>query len=360
MAEGTDYSVETTTSAAGGTTESIAQPAVGDGQGMEEFGQATNAAMAKLQEGDVSHLLDYATAHLLPAVLYSAAGLAVIFIGYLVASYLSRVISKPVCRRVDETLGRFVGRIVFYGVLIGVVGAVLSKMGAPLGGLAAMLAAAGFAVGLAFQGTLSNFASGVLMLVFRPFKVGDVVHAGGVMGRVNEIDLFTTTLDTPDNRRIIVPNSSIAGGTIENVSYHIHRRVEIVVGVDYAADLQTTRDALQRAVAQFAANTVQGEDRGNQIVLSRLGDSAVEWKVRMWVNTVDYFPMTEALTGAVKQQLDAANIGIPFPQLDVHINRVDDAELSNTDEAAQRRPRIRPTRRDQHGVDGDSYQAYAS
>ena len=244
--------------------------------------------------------------------------------------------------------------------MFGVVGAVLSKMGAPLGGLAAMLAAAGFAVGLAFQGTLSNFASGVLMLVFRPFKVGDVVNAGGVMGRVNEIDLFTTTLDTPDNRRIIVPNSSIAGGTIENVSYHIHRRVEVVVGVDYSADLQTTRDALERATAQLAADTVQGEDRGSQVMLSNLGDSAVEWKVRMWVNSADFFPMTEALTGAVKQQLDAAKIGIPFPQLDVHLNRVDDAELSNTEEDAQRRPRIRPTRRDQDAAQGDSYPAYAS
>ena len=152
------------------------------------FVEATDAALAKLQDGDVSYVLDYATTHLLPSILFAAAGLAVIFVGYLVASYLSRVISKPVCRRVDETLGRFVGKIVFYCVMLGVIGAVLSKMGAPLGGLAAMLAAAGFAIGLAFQGTLSNFAAGVLMLVFRPFKVGDVVSAGGVTGKVNEID----------------------------------------------------------------------------------------------------------------------------------------------------------------------------
>jgi len=191
-----------------------------------DFGQATSEAISKITEGDFAHLSEYASSHLIPAVLLAGMGLGVIFLGYLVASYVSRAISRPICRRVDETLGRFVGKVFFYCILLGVVAAVLSKLGAPLGGLAAMLAAAGFAVGLAFQGTLSNFASGVLMLVFRPFKVGDVINAGGVTGKVNEIDLFTVTLDTPDNRRIIVPNSAIASGTIENISFHDQRRVE--------------------------------------------------------------------------------------------------------------------------------------
>ncbi len=362
MADGIEIPTETAPIVTAGLGENagITEPAATSPGTMEGLGDATNMAMSKLQEGDLNYLVDYATTHLLPAVLYAAAGLGVIFLGYLVASYLSRVISKPVCRRVDETLGRFVGKIVFYCVMFGVVGGVLSKMGAPLGGLAAMLAAAGFAVGLAFQGTLSNFASGVLMLVFRPFKVGDVVNAGGVMGKVNEIDLFTTTLDTPDNRRIIVPNSAIAGGTIENVSYHPHRRVEVVVGVDYSADLQTTREALTRATAQFAANTVQGEGRGSQVVLSNLGDSAVEWKVRMWVVSSDFFPMTEALTGEVKSQLDAVNIGIPYPQLDVHLSRVDGPEETASGDETRRRGRVRPMRRENDVVGGDSYSAYAS
>ena len=223
-----------------------------------------------------------------------------------------------------------------------------------------VLAAAGFAIGLAFQGTLSNFAAGVLMLVFRPFKVGDVITAGGVTGKVNEIDLFTTTLDTPDNRRIIVPNSSIAGGTIENVSYHTHRRIEVLVGIEYKADLQATRDALERAVAQLSAKTIQGTGRGSAVVLSDLGDSAVHWKVRMWVATADFFPMTEALTGEVKRQLDAANISIPFPQMDVHLNRVDEPEVFATEDDSRRRPRIRPMRRESSSNGGDSYTAYAS
>ena len=261
-----------------------------------------------------------------------------IFVGYLVAKYLSRVVSGPVCRRVDETLGRFVGKMIFYTVLVGVTGAVLSSLGAPLGGLAAILAAAGFAVGLAFQGTLSNFASGVLMMVFRPFKVGDVVNAAGVTGKVNEIDLFTTTLDTPDNRRIIVPNSSISGGTIENISFHPHRRVEVCVGVDYSADLDATRAALEAAVSKVDMATIKGDDRGSAVVLAGLGDSAVDWKVRVWVAAENYWPILEGLTGEVKRQLDAVSIGIPFPQLDVHIS----GETSETES----RVRTRPTRRE--------------
>ncbi|EMI44880.1 MscS Mechanosensitive ion channel [Rhodopirellula sp. SWK7] len=301
---------------------------------------ATSTQIANMTNGDFSGLADYATTHLAPAVLSAGIGLFVIFLGYLVAKYLMRVISQPVCRRVDETLGKFVGKMVFYLIMFGVVGAVLSKLGAPLGGLAAMLAAAGFAVGLAFQGTLSNFAAGVLMLVFRPFKVGDVVTAASVTGKVNEIDLFTTTLDTPDNRRIIVPNSSIASGTIENMTHHAHRRVEICVGVDYAADLQTTREALQQAVDNLAAKTIPGEGRGSAIVLAGLGDSAVNWKVRMWVSASDYWPVNELLLAEVKTQLDAAEISIPFPQMDVHVKTGTDAVLS-----ASPSSRVRPARR---------------
>jgi len=301
--------------------------------------EATEVAILQIGEGDFSGLTQYATSYLGPAVMYAGLGLAVIFGGYLIAHYLSKVISRPICRRVDQTLGKFVGKLIFYCILIGVTAAVLSKLGAPLGGLAAMLAATGFAVGLAFQGTLSNFAAGVLMLVFRPFKVGDLITAGGVTGKVNEIDLFTTTLDTVDNRRIIVPNSSISAGTIENVSFHPHRRIEVVVGVDYNAALSQTRAALQVAAAALKDRTLEGEGRGATVVLTGLGDNAVEWKVRLWVRTDDYWSALESLTGEVKQQLDSAGISIPFPQLDVHFNQIDAAQRLRT------RPRLRPSRR---------------
>jgi small conductance mechanosensitive channel len=289
--------------------------------------EATQDVMIQLTEGDISGVMEYATTFLGPALLYAALGLGVIFIGYLIAKYVSRVVSRPICRRVDETLGRFIGKVVFYGIMVGVVGSVLSKLGAPLGGLAAMLAAAGFAIGLAFQGTLSNFASGVLMLVFRPFKVGDFIIAGGVSGKVNEIDLFSTRLDTSDNRRLIVPNSSISGGPIENVSFHTHRRIEVVVGVDYGADMDQTRAAIEAAAATFAAETIQGDGRGSTVVLSNLGASSVDWKVRMWVAADDYWSLLESLTCEVKRQLDAAKIGIPFPQLDVHLSHFTDGGI---------------------------------
>ena len=289
--------------------------------------------------GRYDAITEYATTHLGPGLISAAIGLGVIFIGYMVAKYVSRIVSGPICRKVDETLGRFAGKMVFYLILFGVTGAVLSSLGAPLGGLAALLAAAGFAVGLAFQGTLSNFAAGVLMMVFRPFKVGDAINAGGVTGKVNEIDLFTTTLDTPDNRRIIVPNSAISGGTIENISFHPHRRVEVLVGVDYTADMDETRAALEAAVAAFDMATIKGEGRGNAVVLANLGDSAVDWKVRVWVAAENYWSIHESLTGEVKRQLDAVSIGIPYPQLDVHISREEDSETAS-------RPRVRPARRD--------------
>ena len=184
---------------------------------------------------------------------------------------------------------------------------------------AAILAAAGFAIGMAFQGTLGNFASGIMLLVFRPFKVGDVISAAGIKAKVNEIDLFTTTFDTPDNRRIIVPNSAITAGTIENTSHHTERRVDVSVGCDYSADIRQTREVLQRAAESLQSNMIIGEGRGYQVVLGTLGDSCVNWTVRFWTRTENYWAVNEALTEAVKNHLDDAGIGIPYPQLDIHI-----------------------------------------
>jgi small conductance mechanosensitive channel len=196
---------------------------------------------------------------------------------------------------------------------------ILAQFGAPVAGAMAVLTAAGFAIGLAFQGTLSNFASGVLLLVFRPFKVGDMVVAGGVTGRVNEIDLFTTTFDTPDNRRMIVPNSAIAGGTIENMTYHAHRRVDIVVGVAYSAGVEQTRTALTAAAAVLSDMMIAGENRGCQVMLTQLGSSSVEWTVRFWAAKQNLFAVRERLTQEIKLQLDRAGIEIPFPQMQVHL-----------------------------------------
>lgn len=274
-----------------------------------------NNALEGLKNGDLEAAWPLISNYVIPA----AGALLALIIGYLFAKLLARMVSSPVRKRVDETLGRFVGKMVYYSVMICIIIAVLSTVGIEVASFAAILAAAGFAVGMAFQGTLGNFASGIMLLVFRPFKVGDVVNAAGVTAKINEIDLFTTTMDTPDNRRIIVPNSAIASGTIENLSHHPERRVDVSVGTDYTADIRETREVLQKAAEALQSNMVMGDGRGCQIVLGTLGDSCVNWTVRFWTKAENYWPVTEALTESVKNHLDDAGIGIPYPQLDIHM-----------------------------------------
>lgn len=288
----------------------------------EKISEATTKATAEVKnalsgalEGDFEPMWDVASSYIGPAI----GALVVLVVGYFVARFLSRVISTPVRGRVDETLGRFVGKMVFYSIMTCVMIAVLSFVGIEVASFAAILAAAGFAIGMAFQGTLGNFAAGIMLLVFRPFKVGDVVNAAGVLGVINEIDLFTTTFDTLDNRRIIVPNSEIAGGIIENISHNEHRRVDVPVGTDYSADLRVTRQVLTQAAESLKDYMVTGEGRGCKVFLAGLGDSCINWQVRFWTTAENYWPIHEALTEAVKTYLDAASIGIPFPQMDIHL-----------------------------------------
>ncbi len=247
--------------------------------------------------------------------------LIIMVVAFMLAGVANRGVRKSLARaKIDETLGRFFGKMAKYTVLILGVIVAMGKMGIEVTAFAAILAAAGFAVGMALSGTLGHFASGVMLLIFRPFKIGDVVNAGGVTGKVYEISLFTTAMDTPDNRRIIVPNGSVYGSTIENISHHGTRRVDVAVGVDYSADIDKTREVLDAA-----AKSVEGilTDPAHAIVLGDLGDSAVTWTVRVWCNAGDYWGIKELTTRSVKQHLDDAGIGIPFPQMDVHVDKTD-------------------------------------
>lgn len=248
--------------------------------------------------------------------------IVIIVVTLIVAKIVSGMVRKAAAKgNIDVTLSRFFGKLVFYAIVI--VGGMfaLSKFGIEVTSFAAILAAAGFAVGMAMAGTLSNFAAGTMLLVFRPFKVGDVINAAGVTAKVNEIELFTTTLDTFDNRRIIIPNSQIYGGTIENISFHAERRVDVNVGVDYSADMDKTREILSKAADTLAAKRIDGEGRGHVVYLLDLGDSSVNWVVRFWCKSADFWAVKEELTRAVKVELDAAGIGIPFPQMDVHLDK---------------------------------------
>lgn len=299
--------------------DSVAPTANTDQQIAHVAGQAKEElinSLTALSSGDLSALVTIGDRFLLPVL----SALLILIVAYFLSSFVSRLASQPITRRVDETLGRFIGKLVFYSIMTFTLLGILGMFGISVASFAAVIAAAGFAIGLAFQGTLSNFAAGILLLVFRPFKVGDVVSAGGITGKVYEIDLFSTTFDTPDNRRIIVPNSQIYGNTIENITFHQHRRVDVHVGVEYRAGIDETRAALTSAAESLRDRLIDEEGRGYQVYLLELADSSVNWVIRFWTTAGDFWEVKELLTAAVKESLESQNISIPFPQMELHLN----------------------------------------
>lgn len=240
--------------------------------------------------------------------------IAVLIISKWVGGMITRICRKA---KVDETLARFFGNMGKYAIMVLGGLAVLNTFGVDTTSFAAVIAAAGFAVGMAMSGLLGNFAAGIMLLIFRPFKIGDVVNAAGITAKVEAIELFTTVFTTPDNRKIIVPNGEIYGGTIENITFHDTRRVDVSVGTDYSADLDKTREVLMGAAKKIEG--VHG-DPEPVVYLSELGGSSIDWAVRVWANTPDYWGVKEKLTRQIKYDLDEAGIGIPFPQMDVHID----------------------------------------
>lgn len=243
--------------------------------------------------------------------------LIILFLAFTIAGWVSASVRMSLTRlKFDPTLTKFVSKLARWGVLLLAGLSCLSYFGVETTSFAAVIGAAGLAVGLAFQGTLSNFAAGAMLLLFRPFKVGDVVNIDGNLGKVDEIELFTTTLDTFDNRRFLIPNSAVYGSKIENVTYHPRRRVDVEVGAAYDADIDATRTALQEAIRHTDGVLVDPEP---DVVLMGLGASSVDWSVRVWANTDDFLAVKQSLIRAVKNSLDGAGIGIPFPQLDIHM-----------------------------------------
>jgi len=252
---------------------------------------------------------------------YLATALAVcaaIVISYTIASAIGRFTGKIVSEKVDLTLGKFLAKAVRNVLMIIVAMAVLGYFGIDVTAFAAVLAAAGFAVGMALQGTLSNFAAGVMLLIFRPFKVDEYISVAGTEGTVEEIDLFTTRLNALDNRHLIIPNGEIFGSLLENYTRNETRRVDVNVGAAYEADLDATRTALETAVRTVQMQGLASHENG-QVYLNELGGSSVDWQIRAWCKPQDYFAVREQLTAAAKQSLDAAGISIPFPQMDVNV-----------------------------------------
>lgn len=262
------------------------------------------------------------------AVFYGArvtGALLVLAAGWWLAGRVRRSTARALERsRVDEALVPFLSSLAYAGTMILVAVTVLGLFGIPTASVVAVLGAAGLAVGLAFQGTLSNFAAGIMLLAFRPFGVGDKVSVAGVTGSVDEIGLFTTAIDSPDNRRFVVPNSEIFGSTMENLSHHEKRRVDVAVGTGYGADLGETRSVLED-VARGVEGTV--DEPPPKVYLDELGGSSINWSVRVWAPTGDYWDVRERLTRAIKEALDDAAIDIPYPNMDVHVDgRLESAE----------------------------------
>ena len=246
--------------------------------------------------------------------------IVVLIIGRMVAGMIRSAVRRGMTRsEVDQTLIPFVSSLVYWAVLAVVLIAVLNLFGVHTTSLVAILGAAGLAVGLALQGTLSNFAAGVMLLLFRPFKVGDFVEVGGISGAVFAVKIFSTVIKTGDNVMITVPNSQVWGGTIANYNGFDTRRIDLVMGIDYGDDIQVAVDTIQRIVTSH--DKVLAEP-APVIAVSNLGDSSVDLVVRPWVNAGDYWGVRFDLTRKLKEGLEAAGCSFPFPQQDVHMHQV--------------------------------------
>lgn len=241
----------------------------------------------------------------------------VFIVGRIVARIISNSVGKMMTKsNVDETLIKFAKNMIYIALMIFVILAALGKLGIETTSFAAILAAAGLAIGLSLQGTLGNFASGIMLILFRPFKVGDFVEAGGVSGVVEEIQIFSTKMRSGDNKEITVPNGQIVGSTITNYSAKETRRVDMVIGVGYNDDLKKVR-----AVLEDILNSDERilKDPAVTIGVAELADSSVNFVVRPWVKSGDYWGVMFDTLETVKLRFDAEGISIPYPQQDLHI-----------------------------------------
>lgn len=245
------------------------------------------------------------------------AAILIFYIGRTVARLLSRGLRNLMqAQSVDPILESFVSNLVYWALMAFVIIAAITKLGVQTASLIALVGAAGLAVGLAMQGSLANFAAGVLIVMFRPYRVGDWVEAAGISGSVVQVQILTTLLRTADNKQIIVPNGQIMNSIITNYSTNTTRRVDVVVGVSYDDDIDAVRETIQSLVA---ADERILKDPPCQIVVAELADSSVNFFVRPWVATADFWPVKFGLTEAVKKRFDEVGIRIPYPQRDVHI-----------------------------------------
>ncbi|NLN13282.1 MAG: mechanosensitive ion channel [Arcobacter skirrowii] len=243
--------------------------------------------------------------------------LLIFFVGKWIVNRVVKVLGKLLRKidGIDEILVKFLENIAYYSLITAVILAALNKLGITTTSFLAILGAAGLAVGLALKDSLGNFASGVMIIIFKPFRVGDFVTAGGVTGSVSEVGIFNSVFVTGDNQRIVVPNSSITSGSITNVNAFDTRRVDLVVGISNDDDIKKAKDLITNLLTSHEKILV---DKGITVAVSELADSSVNFVVRAWVNTPDYWEVRFFLIENIKLVFDKEGITIPYPQQDVH------------------------------------------
>tara|TARA_R110000868_G_scaffold319958_4_gene580940 strand:- start:1872 stop:2696 length:825 start_codon:yes stop_codon:yes gene_type:complete len=266
----------------------------------------------------ISQLVD---TYVIPWSINIIMAIIIYIIGRIIVGVVVGLLGKVLARsKYDDMLVEFVKAIANAILMLFVIVASLDKLGVDTTSLVAILGAAGLAIGLSLQGSLQNFAAGVMLLVFRPFKAGDFIEAGGTAGTVKSISIFTTIMTTPDNKEIIVPNGKIYGDNITNFSAKPTRRVDMVVGISYDSDLKKAKAILLEMVA---ADERILKDPEPKVAVSELADSSVNFVVRPWVASADFWPVKFDFTEAVKLRFDAEGITIPYPQMDVHLHKTE-------------------------------------
>ncbi|MDH4071294.1 MAG: mechanosensitive ion channel [Ignavibacteria bacterium] len=243
--------------------------------------------------------------------------IVIIVFGRWIARWLSNIIKRVLAKReIDPMLVSFAGSFVYMALLTFAILAALSQLGVETTSFVAVIGAAGLAIGLALQGALANFAAGVLIIVFRPFRVGHFIEAAGVSGVIEEIQIFTTKMKTPDNKEVIIPNGRVMSDTITNYSAREQRRIDFVFGIGYGDNIQNAKQVIEKV---FDGESRILKDPAPTIGVVELGESSVNIAARPWVSTADYWPVYFDITEKIKDSFDAAGISIPFPQRDIHL-----------------------------------------
>ncbi|WP_206420007.1 mechanosensitive ion channel family protein [Minwuia thermotolerans] len=271
-----------------------------------------------MTEMEASNIGEFLTAYFIEYGLAVIGVVIILIAGYFASNWAARLVRAGLMRtgKMDPMVARFTATIARYGVLVFAVIAALDQFGVETTSFVAVLAAAGFAIGLAFQGTLGNLSAGVMILVFKPFRQGDYIEGGGTSGTVEDVHLFMTELKTPDNVQIIMPNGQLWNTAIKNYSFHPTRRLDLLLGIGYGADIGAAIEAI-REMAN--ADERVHPDPAPMVVVSNLGESSVDLTIRLWCNATDYWGLKWEFTRALKEKMDELGVEIPFPQRTVHM-----------------------------------------